>query len=223
MNKMMMLLAACGAMALAGSGHAEEPESPAAAEHHIYLHVVQPKDAEGVKVFVLPAADVPAPVETVDEPVIEEEPVVEAVEEPAPMPMVADEEIMVTAPEEEQAAELECLLVCGMEDVEVEAAVRSGAPMGLLLFIFVLAIFLGFELISKVPSQLHTPLMSGSNAISGITIVGALAAAGMDIGGMFSTILGTLAVAFASINVVGGYLVTDRMLGMFKKKDGGRQ
>lgn len=96
-------------------------------------------------------------------------------------------------------------------------------PMGLLLFIFVLAIFLGFELISKVPSQLHTPLMSGSNAISGITSVGALAVAGMDTGGAFSTVLGTLAVAFAAINVVGGYLVTDRMLGMFKKKDGGPQ
>ncbi|MDD2600355.1 MAG: NAD(P) transhydrogenase subunit alpha [Kiritimatiellae bacterium] len=96
--------------------------------------------------------------------------------------------------------------------------------MGLLLFIFVLAIFLGFELISKVPSQLHTPLMSGSNAISGITIVGALAVAGMDTGGgWFSTVLGTLAVAFAAINVVGGYLVTDRMLNMFKKKEGGPQ
>ena len=93
--------------------------------------------------------------------------------------------------------------------------------MGLLLFIFVLAIFLGFELISKVPSQLHTPLMSGSNAISGITIVGALVAAGLDIGGVFGTVLGTLAVIFATINVVGGYLVTDRMLGMFKKKEGG--
>lgn len=84
----------------------------------------------------------------------------------------------------------------------------------LLLFIFVLAIFLGLELITKVPSQLHTPLMSGSNAISGITIVGALIAAG--VGGTLGTILGTLAVIFATINVVGGYLVTDRMLGMFK-------
>ncbi|NGX42453.1 MAG: NAD(P) transhydrogenase subunit alpha [Chlamydiae bacterium] len=88
----------------------------------------------------------------------------------------------------------------------------------LLFFVFVLSIFLGFELISKVPSQLHTPLMSGSNAISGITIVGALIAAGFDIGGTAGNILGTLAVAFATINVVGGYLVTDRMLRMFKKK-----
>lgn len=100
---------------------------------------------------------------------------------------------------------------------------QRAPPMGLLLFICVLAIFLGFELISKVPSQLHTPLMSGSNAISGITIVGALAVAGLDTGSAFSTLLGTLAVAFATLNVVGGYLVTDRMLGMFKKKDGGPQ
>ncbi|MEM8952824.1 MAG: NAD(P) transhydrogenase subunit alpha [Verrucomicrobiota bacterium] len=87
----------------------------------------------------------------------------------------------------------------------------------LLLFIFVLAAFLGFELIAKVPSQLHTPLMSGANAISGITIVGALLAGGGDGGGM-GAVLGIAAVLFASINVVGGYLVTDRMLGMFHSK-----
>lgn len=92
--------------------------------------------------------------------------------------------------------------------------------MILLLFTFVLAIFLGFELISKVPSQLHTPLMSGSNAISGITIVGALLAAGATDVGWLRIILGIAAVAFATINVVGGYLVTDRMLGMFKSKEG---
>jgi NAD(P) transhydrogenase subunit alpha len=86
--------------------------------------------------------------------------------------------------------------------------------MILLLFIFVLAIFLGLELITKVPSQLHTPLMSGANAISGITIVGALIAAGSE--GVFATVLGTLAVIFATVNVVGGYMVTDRMLAMFK-------
>lgn len=90
--------------------------------------------------------------------------------------------------------------------------------MILLLFIFVLAIFLGLELITKVPSQLHTPLMSGSNAISGITIVGALVVAGAS--GTFGTVLGTLAVIFATINVVGGYLVTDRMLAMFRSKEG---
>ncbi len=84
----------------------------------------------------------------------------------------------------------------------------------LLLFVFVLAIFLGLELITKVPSQLHTPLMSGSNAISGITIVGAIIAAGE--GGVVSTVLGTIAVAAATINVIGGYMVTERMLAMFK-------
>lgn len=89
-----------------------------------------------------------------------------------------------------------------------------------LAFILMLSIFLGFELISKVPATLHTPLMSGANAISGITIVGALTSAGAGIDGL-STFLGTLAVAFATINVVGGYMVTNRMLSMFKKKDTG--
>lgn len=86
-----------------------------------------------------------------------------------------------------------------------------------LLFILVLAVFLGFELIRKVPSTLHTPLMSGSNAISGITLVGALVSAGST-DSWVTVLLGTLAVTFAAVNVVGGYLVTDRMLGMFKKK-----
>ncbi|RMG52489.1 MAG: NAD(P) transhydrogenase subunit alpha [Acidobacteria bacterium] len=83
------------------------------------------------------------------------------------------------------------------------------------IYIFVLAIFVGFEVITKVPPLLHTPLMSGSNAISGITIVGALISAGAGHSGL-STILGTLAVICATINVVGGFLVTDRMLEMFK-------
>ena len=87
----------------------------------------------------------------------------------------------------------------------------------LLLFTFVLAAFLGFELISKVPSQLHTPLMSGSNAISGITIVGALIAAGQT-NDNFSKWLGLAALILATINVVGGYFVPDRMLSMFKGK-----
>jgi NAD(P) transhydrogenase subunit alpha len=86
----------------------------------------------------------------------------------------------------------------------------------LLLFILVLAIFLGIELITKVPSTLHTPLMSGANAISGITLVGALLSSGS--GETITTILGTAAVFFATINVIGGYLVTNRMLSMFKKK-----
>ena len=86
-----------------------------------------------------------------------------------------------------------------------------------LAFVLMLSIFLGFELISKVPATLHTPLMSGANAISGITLVGALASSGAG-GSEMATILGTVAVAFATINVVGGYMVTNRMLSMFKKK-----
>lgn len=85
------------------------------------------------------------------------------------------------------------------------------------IYVFVLAIFVGFELITKVPPTLHTPLMSGSNAISGITIVGALLSAGVREMSI-STILGFVAIIFAMINVVGGFLVTDRMLKMFKKK-----
>ena len=86
----------------------------------------------------------------------------------------------------------------------------------LLVFILVLSIFLGLELITKVPSTLHTPLMSGANAISGITLVGAILSSGSS--DLMTILLGTAAVFFASINVVGGYLVTNRMLGMFKKK-----
>jgi len=85
------------------------------------------------------------------------------------------------------------------------------------VFVFVLAIFVGFEVISKVPPTLHTPLMSGANAISGVTLIGALIASGpKDF--KVSTILGVAAIVFATINVVGGFLVTDRMLRMFKKK-----
>ena len=87
-----------------------------------------------------------------------------------------------------------------------------------LAFILILSIFLGFELISKVPATLHTPLMSGSNAISGITLLGALTVAGVEGLEWIGIALGTAAVAFATINVVGGYVVTDRMLAMFKKK-----
>ena len=95
----------------------------------------------------------------------------------------------------------------------------------LLVFVFVIAGFLGVELISKVPSQLHTPLMSGTNAISGITVVGAIAATAVALHteGMLSNILGFLAIVLAAINVIGGYLVTDRMLGMFKKKGDDRK
>jgi NAD(P) transhydrogenase subunit alpha len=85
------------------------------------------------------------------------------------------------------------------------------------IVVFVLAAFVGLEVISKVPPTLHTPLMSGANAISGITIVGALVAAGIG-EGTAATVLGFLAVTSATINVVGGFLVTDRMLEMFKRK-----
>ena len=96
----------------------------------------------------------------------------------------------------------------------------------MLIFVFIIAAFLGIELISKVPSQLHTPLMSGTNAISGITLVGSIsvmavaatATQAMPEGSTAGKVLGFLAIVFATINVVGGYLVTDRMLGMFKKK-----
>lgn len=86
-----------------------------------------------------------------------------------------------------------------------------------LIIVFVLAAFVGFEIISRVPATLHTPLMSGSNAISGITIVGALVVAGME-EGAWAQWLGLVALILATINVVGGFLVTDRMLQMFKKK-----
>jgi len=85
------------------------------------------------------------------------------------------------------------------------------------LYVFVLAIFVGFEVISKVPQMLHTPLMSGSNAISGITIVGAVVVAGR-VESPVSTVLAVVAVVFAMINVVGGFVVTDRMLQMFKAR-----
>ena len=88
------------------------------------------------------------------------------------------------------------------------------------LYVFVLAIFVGFEVITKVPPILHTPLMSGANAISGIALIGALVVAGP---GNFaaSTLLGLVAVVLATVNVVGGFMVTDRMLQMFKQGPGG--
>lgn len=91
----------------------------------------------------------------------------------------------------------------------------------LLLFIFVIAAFLGKELITKVPSQLHTPLMSATNAISGITVIGALVACATFAGesGTLGTILSFAAIILASINLVGGFMVTERMLGMFRQKE----
>ena len=92
-------------------------------------------------------------------------------------------------------------------------------PFIYLLFILALSIFLGFALITKVPPLLHTPLMSEANAISGITVIGAIIAAGAEANSALTIILATSAVALATFNVVGGYLVTERMLKMFKKKE----
>ncbi len=88
----------------------------------------------------------------------------------------------------------------------------------MVLTIFVLAVFVGFEIITKVPPTLHTPLMSGSNAISGVTLIGALLSAGTQ-HSTLTTTLGVIAIALATVNVVGGFLVTHRMLEMFRKKD----
>ena len=91
------------------------------------------------------------------------------------------------------------------------------SPLVVGVTVFVLAAFVGLEVISKVPPTLHTPLMSGANAISGITIIGAITAAGLDAEAL-GRILGFVAVVMATINVVGGFLVTDRMLEMFKSR-----
>jgi NAD(P) transhydrogenase subunit alpha len=88
------------------------------------------------------------------------------------------------------------------------------------LYVFVLAAFLGYQIISRVPPLLHTPLMAATNAISGISLVGSLVAAGAD-HNRLATILGFLAVVCATMNVVGGFLITDRMLGMFQQRTGG--
>lgn len=90
------------------------------------------------------------------------------------------------------------------------------------LYVFVLAMFAGFEVITKVPPTLHTPLMSGSNAISGIALIGAILVAGR-LGSPWDQILGVTAVAMAMVNVVGGFMVTNRMLKMFRKRDEGPQ
>ena len=99
----------------------------------------------------------------------------------------------------------------------VEASGESNTAL-LLPAVFVLAVFIGVEVITKIPPTLHTPLMSGSNAISGIALVGAVLAAGTG-DSMLPKILGCAAVTLATINVVGGFMVTHRMLGMFRRKD----
>ncbi|MCL2820718.1 MAG: NAD(P) transhydrogenase subunit alpha [Oscillospiraceae bacterium] len=93
----------------------------------------------------------------------------------------------------------------------------------LLLFILIIATFLGRELISKVPSQLHTPLMSATNAISGVTVLGALVVCAANTDDVLILVLSVIAIILATINTVGGYAVTDRMLGMFKKKEDKKQ
>ncbi|MEQ9409852.1 MAG: NAD(P) transhydrogenase subunit alpha [Fuerstiella sp.] len=100
---------------------------------------------------------------------------------------------------------------------DVGAATGGSSHLILLLTVFVLAVFVGFEIITKIPPTLHTPLMSGSNAISGITLVGAVLAAGGD-NGLVAAILGYAAVIFATMNVVGGFVVTNRMLAMFRPR-----
>jgi NAD(P) transhydrogenase subunit alpha len=95
----------------------------------------------------------------------------------------------------------------------------TGSDLIVEITIFVLAVFVGFEVISKVPTMLHTPLMSGTNAIHGIVIVGAILIAGPIGDGLFMTVVGFLALVLATANVVGGFVVTDRMLEMFKKRD----
>jgi H+-translocating NAD(P) transhydrogenase subunit alpha len=105
----------------------------------------------------------------------------------------------------------QCLIILA------ETTTSAGNRWMLLLTVFVLAVFVGIEIITKIPPTLHTPLMSGSNAISGITLIGALLS--LKIGDpVFAKLLGCLAVIFATMNVVGGFLVTHRMLGMFRKR-----
>jgi len=107
------------------------------------------------------------------------------------------------------------LLLLAAESSDSTAA-SGNTSLILLMMVFVLAVFVGIEIITKIPPTLHTPLMSGSNAISGISLVGAILATGS--GGPLGATLGLLAVIMATVNVVGGFLVTNRMLEMFRKK-----
>jgi len=248
MRHLILTAVVTAALGLAGQPHARA-EEPATLTHHVYLHVAPNEDGTPANVVVSlvqdeAAAEGGTAATVVSEPVAPEpaqaaaeipsapEPVVEETVEPVEPPTPTDESLPLIEQQDPYPAESvlqEKGIIPGIASIEVPATTVEAAEsqssstgyLGLLIFVFVLAIFLGFELIAKVPSQLHTPLMSGSNAISGITIVGALVAAGMG-HGRFVTLLGTLAVIFAMINVVGGYLVTDRMLGMFKHKEGDR-
>ncbi len=146
------------------------------------------------------------------------------VEEPAAAETGALPEEVRAAEEPESVVEAEpaapepAAVPSPVADTPAAAERNALTPLVASLTIFVLAVFVGFEVITKVPPTLHTPLMSGSNAISGITLVGALVAAGAGHGHVWATLLGTVAVALATVNVVGGFLVTHRMLQMFRKK-----
>lgn len=123
--------------------------------------------------------------------------------------------IVVSAAEAESASEIS-KLVKSVSSTEKPTWSR-GEVLVVSLTVFILAVFVGFEIIAKVPPTLHTPLMSGSNAISGITVIGAVIAAGQAAGGLGS-FLGLIAVVLSMINVVGGFWVTHRMLLMFKRR-----
>jgi len=113
---------------------------------------------------------------------------------------------------------IETLILAAESSAADPVAPDPTLPFMAALAIFVLAIFVGFEIITKIPPTLHTPLMSGSNAISGITLVGAILAAGAN-HGIAASVLGFLAVVLATVNVVGGFWVTNRMLAMFRRKN----
>jgi H+-translocating NAD(P) transhydrogenase subunit alpha len=121
------------------------------------------------------------------------------------------------APRTELLSESDATASAAKSEAKPDQVVSRGSRLVASFTVFLLAIFVGFEVITKVPPTLHTPLMSGSNAISGITVIGALLAAGHSLGG-FGSFLGMLATILAVINVVGGFLVTHRMLMMFKKR-----
>ena len=125
--------------------------------------------------------------------------------------------MLAQATDENPIAENTAETVTMAVETVVEASSGGASHLILLLTVFVLAVFVGFEIITKIPPTLHTPLMSGSNAISGITLLGAILAAGSD-NGWWAATLGICAVVLATMNVVGGFVVTNRMLAMFKAR-----
>ena len=203
----------------------EEAETTVIGDQIMVDEVVDMVEAEVVAAKVAEATEVAETVETsgaVEVTEVEADaliPVMELSDEVIAVPEVP---AVVVVPAVKVSVEMVDAENAVVVDAEESSSAISGSTMGMLFFVFILAIFLGVELIAKVPSQLHTPLMSGSNAISGITVVGALLAVRSSVASgneKLAVFLGVVAVAFAMINVVGGYLVTDRMLGMFKHKD----